>query len=57
MKRQRFFSSKNISFFEHEVVPYLLSSSLGSHVVFFRSLISSQSLGNIDHVSEEEDEP
>jgi hypothetical protein len=42
MKRQQFFNSRRISFFEHEVVPYFLFPYLGSHSFFFCSIISSQ---------------
>jgi hypothetical protein len=51
VKRQRFSPSG------HEVVPYLLSSSPGSHAVFFRSLISSQSSISSRSLCADEDEP
>jgi hypothetical protein len=50
-ERQQFSASR------HEVVPYLLSSSLGNHAIFFQSLISSQSSRSNDVQNEEEDEP
>jgi hypothetical protein len=57
MKGKQSFSSRKISFSGHEVVPYLLSSSLGSHGVFFRSLISSQSSTSNGSLCRDEDEP
>jgi hypothetical protein len=43
IKKQCFLSPREEFISRHEVIPYLLSSSPGSHVVFFRSFISSQS--------------
>jgi len=56
MKGKQYFSSSKISFFLHEDVSYLLSSSMVSHGVFFRSLISSQSSTSSGILSEDEDE-
>jgi hypothetical protein len=47
IKRQHFY------FPRPESVPYLFSSSQENHEVFFRPLISSQSLGSNDHVQED----
>jgi hypothetical protein len=39
-----------------EVVPYLISSSLGNHQIFLGSLISSHPSGSDDVSSEDEDD-
>jgi hypothetical protein len=43
--------------FFSKAMPYLVSSCLGNHKVFFRSLVLSQPSGRIDVLSEDEDEP
>jgi len=40
LKRKHVLSMERNSLFRPEVVPYLVSSSLGNHKVFFESLVS-----------------
>jgi hypothetical protein len=57
IKRKHILSVGKNYFFRLEVVPYLISSTLGNHRVFLGSFISSQYLESSDHVNEEDDEP
>jgi hypothetical protein len=51
IKRQHF------SFYKHEMVPYLFSSSLRNHRAFLGSLVSSHSSGSNGVLKEDEDSP
>jgi hypothetical protein len=56
MKKQHVLDVGKESFLGPEVLPYLVSSSLGNHKVFLGSLILSQPSGSNDFLSEDEDE-
>jgi hypothetical protein len=56
MKRQNVLNEEKDSFSRPKFVPYLISSPLGNHGVFFGSIISSQLSRSSGFLSKGEDE-